>query len=394
MTLPTPSTGLHVRYEKAGLILDALPIPWNADAVIVEANVRLGAKASHAKQDFTLCLAAGESAITAELVATAQKSGPLRVFFRFPAPAQSCQAEVRWREHSLGRVELPMISQAEFEAGITLDLPTLQVALGARLAACRSFVSGQAKSIFASAVLRSLTPLAPALHQDLRVVVRHGDDDLVGAVPVPLLGEQLRVRQALVTAPLPKLRRLGAYRVSWFYGPRCLHSQPLKVIARKAFTRGLRISATRFILERDNGTMQTVRSLPTRADQLLLDGIRAVVPCFYVSCGEAGMAGLAPFALRALIDDTITTLGIENGVLVTDSPTPIVLGAAPAADLARIKHFTLTVGDRTLGNLPLLPAPQADINAEGGFAPLDDFLWSPAAEEQLNERLGKLLGDG
>ena len=37
--------GLHVRYEKAGLIFDALPIPWNADAVIVEANVRVPSSA-------------------------------------------------------------------------------------------------------------------------------------------------------------------------------------------------------------------------------------------------------------------------------------------------------------------------------------------------------------
>ncbi len=44
--------------------------------------------------------------------------------------------------------------------------------------------------------------------------------------------------------------------------------------------------------------------------------------------------------------------------------------------------------------LPLTPAPAADFTGEGGFAPLDDFLWSAAAEEQLNERLGKLLDDG
>ena len=65
-----------------------------------------------------------------------------------------------------------------------------------------------------------------------------------------------------------------------------------------------------------------------------------------------------------------------------------------ADELSRIKHFTLETSGTVLGNLPLVPAPSADFTAEGGFAPLDDFLWSAAADEQLNERLGKLLDGG
>jgi hypothetical protein len=71
-----------------------------------------------------------------------------------------------------------------------------------------------------------------------------------------------------------------------------------------------------------------------------------------------------------------------------------LLGTVAARELARIKHFALVVGDVVLGNLPLLPALSAEFTAEGGFAPLDDFLWSAAADEQLKDRLGKLLGDG
>src|SRR5450755_2014398 len=115
MTLPTSNAGgpagLHVRYEKAGLILDALPIPWNADAVIVEANVRLPKGSPREKQDFTLRLRAdprreGEApaepgsnriltvqtarqeprppdddaaTVTAELIAAPSKQAPMRV---------------------------------------------------------------------------------------------------------------------------------------------------------------------------------------------------------------------------------------------------------------------------------------------------------------------------
>lgn len=388
---PSNNTGLHVRYEIAGLILDALPIPWNADAVIVEANVRLPAQASRDKQDFTLCLASCTMSAYAELIAQNNKREPLRVFFRLPVPQHTTRAEVRWREHSLGQVELPVISQSEFENGIALDMPSLHVTLGGRKVACRSFVGAQAKGISATGILRSATPLGPALNQELRIEVCTKDAEPMSSVPLPLSSAQLRLRQALLLAPLPKLRSSGTYRVSWHFGSRCLSSQALQVVTKTAFARSLRVSATRFVMEKENGATQTVRSLPTRDGQLMLDDVRAIVPVFYVSSGVAGMAGLSPFTLRALVGDVITTLGIERDMLVTDVPTPIVLGAVAVAELERIKHFALTSGETVLGNLPLVPAPQADLNAEGGFAPLDDFLWSPAAEEELTERLGKLL---
>ncbi len=385
------NAGLHVRYEKAGLILDALPIPWNADAVIVEANVRLPAKASRAKADFTLRTVVDGPALSAELIAQENKTSRLRVFFRMAVPAQSCMAQVFWRAHLLGKIELPTIAQAKFEEGIALEMPTLCATFGGHMISCRAWVNAQAKNPFASAILRSPTPLAPALNQDFRVDVHSESGEHVASVAVPLVGTQLRVRQTLVSAPLPKLRSTGAYRVSWHFGARLLHSTPFRVVSKKAFLRSLRISATRFVVEMENGTIQTLRALPAHDGQPLLEGIRAVVPCFYLSSGEAGLAGLAAFTLRALKDDVVTTLGIENDLLVTDGPTPVVLGVVPAADLGRVTHFTLAVGDTILGNLPVLAAPKADFNAEGGFAPLDDFLWSPAAEEQLNDRLEKLL---
>jgi hypothetical protein len=44
--------------------------------------------------------------------------------------------------------------------------------------------------------------------------------------------------------------------------------------------------------------------------------------------------------------------------------------------------------------LPLTPVPTASFTSEGGFRPVEDFAWSSAADEQLNERLGRLLGGG
>jgi hypothetical protein len=395
MIVPTTQNadppGLHVRYEKAGLILDSLPIPWNADALIVEANVRLPANEPRVKQDFTLRTAVDAPAVSAELIAQESKQTPIRVFFRVSVPAQTCTVQVLWRGHPLGQIEVPVISAPAFVQDFSLEMPTLHVALGNRTVACQSFVNTQVKTVLASALVRSSGPLAAAFELDLRVQVQRGDGQYVGAVLASLTSAQLRARQALVTVLLPRLRTLGTYQVSWHLATRCLHAQTVRVVSRKAFLRSLRISAARFVLHKDNDTLQTVRSLPARDGKPLLDGIAQVAPCFYVCSGESGMAGIAPFTLRVLAADVITTLAIKDDVLVTDGPTPIVLGVVSARELGNLKHFTLGIGDTILGNLPLVPAPKAEFNAEGGFAPLDDFLWSAAAEEQLNERLGKLL---
>src|SRR6202049_3168011 len=50
------SQALHFSYEKSGLKLDNQPIPGNAEAVVVEANVRLSAPAARQKDDFRLRL--------------------------------------------------------------------------------------------------------------------------------------------------------------------------------------------------------------------------------------------------------------------------------------------------------------------------------------------------
>ena len=52
-TGPQPQA-LHYSYEKAGLTLHDQPIPWNAEAVLVEASVRLPPSGSRRKTDFHL----------------------------------------------------------------------------------------------------------------------------------------------------------------------------------------------------------------------------------------------------------------------------------------------------------------------------------------------------
>jgi hypothetical protein len=82
----------------------------------------------------------------------------------------------------------------------------------------------------------------------------------------------------------------------------------------------------------------------------------------------------------------------EQEVLLTDGPFPFVPGTLEVGELAQLKHFELRCGREVLGTLPLSPVPTAAFTQEGGFSAPDSFEWSPTADEQLRERLGKLLG--
>ncbi|HZZ81158.1 MAG TPA: hypothetical protein VFE62_21830 [Gemmataceae bacterium] len=383
------AAGLHVRYEKAGLVLDALPIPWNADAAIVEANVNPPVSVALEKQQFSLKL--GDRSTIAEVILRPKTKGPARVFFRVPVPARSCSAEVSWRDHLLGKVEIPIIARDDFVRGVALRLASAHIGIkGGRTAPCLAFVSGQAQTLAANAVVETPGPLAPLADLDLHVnVSRHGN--LIGNLPLVLTSEQMRARQAILSAMLPKLRLQGDYAISWCVGSVVLHTLRLRLVAKRAFLQSLRISATRFIVEKKDGAVEVMRWLPQRDGKVVLDDLVRVAPCFYVCSSIAGMAGLAGLTLRAVGADSNRLLGSAD-VLVTDGPTPYLPVTLAADELGRVRHFTLETSAGPLGNLPLIATPQADFTAEGGMAPLDDFVWSAAAEEQLNERLGKLLG--
>ena len=82
---------------------------------------------------------------------------------------------------------------------------------------------------------------------------------------------------------------------------------------------------------------------------------------------------------------------VEHEVLITDGPTAVAPGTLDAADLAQVSGFELRLKGATLGVLPLAPAPTAGFTSEGAFKPAGDFTWSPAADDQLNERLARLM---
>jgi hypothetical protein len=160
----------------------------------------------------------------------------------------------------------------------------------------------------------------------------------------------------------------------------------LRAVTPQAFRRSLRICDTRFGLVTNDGQFRVVRQMPT-------DGVAKAGPCFIVASREPGMAGVAEFEIGVQVpgvDRSPTVL--EQSVLITDGPTPVAPGLIPMSELKHASAFELRVKGRVLGVLPLSPVPSATFTAEGGYKAPPEFAWSAAAEDELSERLARLMG--
>src|SRR5438067_6423328 len=235
---------IYTRYEKAGLSLYDLPVPWNADAVVVEVRLRLP-PAARRKADFTLRLP-GRDPVTPEVLRQESDDRHL-LLFRLPTPAASVAGELLWKHRLLSRVAVPVLTADEFLNGLRLTLPTVAARLGAQAVAARTFVASQCKGLIATAVLRSATPLAPVADLGLRVAFRNERTQAEYEVPVALSSSQLAAREAVVTAVPPRQpRRVGAWTVAWRVGTRELARQQVQGIPAKRFEQSPRVSDTRF----------------------------------------------------------------------------------------------------------------------------------------------------
>ena len=104
------------------------------------------------------------------------------------------------------------------------------------------------------------------------------------------------------------------------------------------------------------------------------------------------MAGLCPLQVRVQVPGAVKSpVVLEQEVLITDGPTTVAPGTLEAADLARVNAFELWLKGTMLGVLSLSPAPMATFSGEGGFKAPQEFSWSAAADEELSDRLGRLM---
>jgi hypothetical protein len=397
---------LHYSWERAGLVVADQPIAWCAESVLVEALLRLPPGSSRHKAEFYLRLP-GREALPAEQFRRVEREELYRVNFRLPPLPATTTAELIYRDRGLGQLTLPVLSRQEFIRQLRLEMPTLQVRLGSESVACQTFVASQCRGLLASAVLFSSTSLVPLIDLDLEVEFRCERVGMAFRVPVRLTASQLQGKSALVTvAPARHPRRLGTWTATWMIGEHVLARHKARGISQKAFQRSLRISDTRFVVQAPEGPFRLARQAPVP------DGRTRVGPCFLVASSEPGMAGLCRPQVVALVGGagpvlpaTTTRSGdvnreagpglppllLEQEVLVTDGPAMVAPGTLDAADLSQVSGFELRVAGHSLGLLPMCPVPAATFTAEGGFQAPPDYTWTSAAEEEMNDRLNRLL---
>lgn len=372
---------IRVYGELAGLILEHQPIPWNADAVVVEAGLKLPTTVRR-KEDFRLHLARGQI-IAAESLRIETPGGVSVVRFRFPPPDIGGTVELHFRDRSLGRTELSVLDRDVFVNSLRLRLPTLHARLGNETVACQTFVASQCAGLTVAGLLSAPTSLAPLMELGVGVEIRGASDEPLTQVAVPLSGGQMLHQEALLTAyPRNLPRRSGDWKVIWRAGARELATVHAKAIAPAKFRRSLHLVGTRWII--DDGT--GVRFQPNFPKD-----VRAtrVGPCFLVASREPGMAARARFEIVAHLINGRLPQSLD--VLVTDGPTLITPGTAALNQLADVQAFELNCHGRSLGVLSIHPVPSAKFDAEGGFRPAVDFAWNANADEELNERLRRLM---
>ena len=387
---PPASPGLHFSYEKAGIVVPNQTIPWNAEAVSVEGVATVPAVSAEVRAGFSLHRP-GQAPLAPETLRRTDVAGQARVVFRFAAPPKTTVAELRYRDRSLGQLTLPVVSQAEYLRTLDLGEAIVHVRLGDETCACRSYVTSQAKEMYASALLTSPTNLVPLADLVVAVELVGKNREPLARSEVRLSGTQLAASQALTMTPLRRPRGSGVFGVRWTIAGESRAESAIVGLTPTLFRRSLRLSGTRFLLEDGRGVRPLARFAPTS-----LDGIDRIGPVFLVTSSAEGMAGTAEFMVRVL--DRVGGVLMElppQRIVLHDGPAIIAPGTLARGDLGNVFAFELTSSGHRLGLLPLAPVPTASFDGEGGFAtPGLEYPWSPSAEEQLHDRLGKLLGEG
>ena len=379
---------LHFSYEKAGLTIQNQPIPWNAEAVLVEAIVQLAAITAEARGEFQLRLQ-GSEPIRAESLRPSEIRGQARVFFRIAVPSRTQEVEFFWRDTPLGRITLPFLSRADFLQTLRFEDPTLHARLADETRPCQSYVKGQTKELFASVIVSAPTCLAPLADFDLAVDMIGAADLIEDGFMMRLGSRQLTERKAVLLGALRKPRTVGQRQIRWRLDDEPCATIRVRGVSPIAFRRSLRVSTTRFFLEGREGLLPLARYVPEN-----LGDIRRLGPVFLVCSGIAGMAANVSFAIRALDERRQVLVEIPGQeIVVTDGPTVVALGTFEGAELERVRTFELLADGKPLGSMSIGPMPTAAFTSEGGFAAFqNDVAWSPDAEDQLRKRLGELLG--
>lgn len=373
-----------VGYERAGATRWEPPVPWTADAAVVDVLLQIPPVARR-KTDFAFRLPFATFPADA---LRPDADDRCRVTFRFPVPQDTTRGDLLWRGRVLANVSIHVLTPSSFLAGLVLTNASLSVRLGDATVSASAFVPDQCEALVSSAVLRCQTALAPLAELGLRVLFRDEVNDTTYPVPVALSASQLAHSDTVVSAVCPAVPRApGAWWVTWLAGERVLATQRAHAIFAERFTVGVRVLETRFAVVDSVGTVRTTKIPPT------IGGSSRIGPCFVLAGSEPGAAAICRLEVTGVSSaEPEPLLRREAEVIVTDAPTVLVPALFDADELCRVSGFELRLNGRLLGVASLRPVPAAALDGEGGFAPPPDFTWSAAAEDELADRLKRLSG--
>jgi hypothetical protein len=378
--------GIHFSYEKAGVTVRNEPIPWNADSILVEALVQFPLTAPRRKTDFHL-RAPGHPQLTAITMHRHEERDLFRLQFRLPLLRQTSTVELFWKSTPLSQAVLPFLPLERFLDNLRIQAPTVFVRLGEYTVSCQAFLASQCRGLIASGFITSPTSLLPLIDLDFAVEFGEQRTGELQRIPVRLSSAQLASQQALVSvAAKRRPRRIGGWFIAWSLGGRTLARNEIRVVSQRTFRRSLYLADSRYVFQEKNAKPIVTRHLPAMNEYSRLG------PCFLLRSREPGMAAICPLEVRAQMKtSTASPSLLDQEVLVTDGPSLFMPGTLSMADLQEVVAFELRCRGQTFGLLSTCPAPVANFTSEGGYKPPDDYAWTSSAEEELSDRLGRLL---
>ena len=371
-----------IGFERGGAARWAAPVPWTADAAVLDVELRAPQYARY-KSEFALRVpTATFPADTLRLAADDR----FHLTFRFPVPPDSLTADLLWRGRVIATIPVPVLTPAKFLADLTLSEATTSVRFGTTTAPASAVCPDRCDGLLASALVRCPTGLAPLAEVGLRVVFHDSRSGTESTAAAALGAAQLARPEVLVTVACPELPRAGGPGwVVWHAGERTLAAQRLQIVPAEKFEPGVRVLEVRFAALDPAGTVRATKLPP------VLGEAGKVGPCFVLAGSEPGAAGLCRFEVVAFASaGPAPDIRHTADAVVTDGPTVFVPALFDVSALARVSGFELRLSGRLLAVASLRPVPTARINSEGGFVPPPDFTWSQAADDELADRLRRL----
>ena len=370
--------------EQAGLTFEHLPIPEKAESVLIQVSLYLPLIARK-KNDFALLLPNGQRLPLESLKFDDDHERHLLQFRLVPMfPREAMQ--LFWRRHPLGEVTLQFASVGQFQREIQLQQTSVSVCLGRDTVQAQTIIAGQSRSLILAGWLRSPSGLAPLLDLPVDVEMRH-ESGRRKSIAVRLAASQFPAREAFVAVAVRcRLRQLGKWQIIWKLGEQILHRQELQIISASRFEGQLLLFDPRFQIITSQDERRTVRQVAS------LEGICKIGPEFLLTSRDVGLVGRVHLGVYLQLRGSEIMPRIwGRSVLFGECPVHFAPGLLDVRYLENAVAFEVRCGKAILGTLPLRPVPQAEFNAEGGFKPPPGFTWTPLAEEELMDRLTRLM---